>query len=196
MARPRLLTKSQKVFILQLKLKAREENLQLAASDVIKKLTEHLIAEERKIYKDEPYEDLKKRVEDEQISPSAIQKFLSEVNFKIKKNEFDQPWHLALMLNPKYAIHPEAIPFVIKVQQMKDLPDEVTIRQAQWIANLYAVVTDIDDLYYISLFYALYENICDVAHITFNTSKPDRMLPDGEKVKEAFMELLLSGGAE
>ncbi len=197
MARPELLTDSQKIFICQLKLDASEKGLKLPASDVIKALGEHLIGKERELYQGEPYEMIKKRVEDEQFSPSAIRKYLTEVNSRLNNHEFDQPWHLALMRNPKYAIHPEAIPYVISVrrlQQLKRLPDEVTIRQAWWIANLYAVVTEVEDLYYNSMFYAMYENICDIAHVPFDTANPDIMLPDSEKVKETFVELLLNGG--
>ncbi len=197
MARPELLTKSQRVFIYQLKMDTREKDLKLPASDVIEALTEHLIEKERELHQGEPYESIKQLVEDEQISPSAIRKYLSEVNSRMKNHEFDQPWHLALMRNPNYAIHPEAIPSVISVRRFlqRNIPtDEVSIRQAQWIANLYAMVTDVEDLYYNSMFYALYENICDLAHIPFDTSKPDMMLPDSERVKEAFVELLSREG--
>lgn len=197
MARPVLLTDSQKIFICQLKLDASEKGLKLPASDVIKALAEHLIGKERELYQGDPYEFIKMRVEDEQLSPSAILKYLTEVNSRLNNHEFDQPWHLALMRNPKYAIHPEAIPYVISVrrfQQLKRLPNEVTIRQAWWIGNLYAVVTEVENLYYNSMFYASYENICDLAQIPFDTTNPDIKLPDSEKVKDAFIELLLNGG--
>lgn len=178
---------------------AGEEGRKLTTREAIEKVTEYLIEREKRLYdEDIPYDLLKKRVEDEQISPSAIEKFNSELNTKITKTrELNHPWHLALMRNPKYTIHPEAIPHVIRVQQfqqLQNLSDEVSIRQAQWIAILYTAVPDITDLYYSSMFYALYENICDLAHIPFDTSKPDRMLPNSEKVKEAFIELLLNGG--
>lgn len=197
MARPELLADSQRVFISQLKLDADEKDVKLTASNVIQALTEHLIEKERELHQDDPYEFIHKRVEDEQLSPSAIRKYLTEVNSRLNNHEFDQPWHLALMRNPKYAIHPEAIPYVISVrrfQRLKRLPDEVTIRQAWWIANLYAVVTEVEDLYYNSMFYAMHENICNIAHVPFDTANPDIMLPDSEKVKETFVELLLNGG--
>ena len=105
----------------------------------------------------------------------------------------DTPWSIGACV--RYDIPADVIPLLAQVKSHIKSDETLTVRTAQWIAKFSVMITDIDDLYYISLLYALHENICDLAHITFDTSKPDRMLPDAEKVKEAFVELLLSGGA-
>lgn len=192
MARPRKLTGSQRKFIVKLLENAKNEDRKLTSPQVVKEVTEFLVGKEKAKHKADSYDSLRKIVVDEQLSPTAIQKFVTETYIRMKNSEFDKPWHLACMRNPEYAIHPEAIPHLIRVQRWQRDNDpgyELNIRQAKWIGILYATVPKVEDLYHISLSYALWENTCDLVDILFDTSKPDMMLPDANKVFDAFVEL-------
>lgn len=208
MARVKIFTDQDKKFITNLRLKSEKSNSKLSAKEAIAKLIERRVKIERtKNNKSKNWtnEEIEKYVRDEQISESAVQKFLYNLNGEALKNSvFNQPWHLGLMCQPDYAIPPEAIPHVIEIQKItvemkrmqqsdENLPDIVTIRQAQWIAILHHIVTDRENLYYNSLFYVLYEQICNLAKTPFITSQMDMALPDSNRVEEALIELLTKG---
>ena len=93
----------------------------------------------------------------ERILPgsSRIQKYLRELNPRLEKeSELNTPWHMGCMI--EHQLPPEAIPYILLAQDyarkypdpvFNTLPqDPVTIRQAQWIARLYAIVGDIHRL--------------------------------------------------
>jgi hypothetical protein len=52
------------------------------------------------------------------------------------------------------------------------------------------VIRELADLYEISLAYAVYEKICDSTGVPFDTSEPDKELPDPVKVMQVFEKLL------
>ncbi|MBN1369959.1 MAG: hypothetical protein JW954_06975 [Dehalococcoidaceae bacterium] len=108
------------------------------------------------------------------------------------EDPIDAPWSVGACL--KFDIPGEIVPLLLEVKRNIPLEEIFTIRTAQWVAKLHNLIPDRKDLshlYYISTYYGLYEQICEMANIPFNTTKPDSMLPDSEKVKEAFIELLL-----
>ena len=101
----------------------------------------------------------------------------------------DKVWGLNTLRD--YPLPSETIPFIVKINQLNSEKGyKFTIRQAQWVSNLCHVVEKLDDLNDISFSYALYEKICKAANVPFDTSEPDKVLPDVVKVKLVFEKLL------
>jgi hypothetical protein len=101
----------------------------------------------------------------------------------------DYPWATSTLKdNP---IPAETLPYVLKVNQYSGQKAlKFSIRQAMWVSRLCHVIRELEDLYEISLAYAVYEKICDSASVPFDTSEPDKELPDPVKVMQAFEKLL------
>jgi len=110
-----------------------------------------------------------------------------------QKEPSDYPWSMSTLRDPKFSLPPDVIPYVVKVQQKQKsmVPfADVSIRQSQWIARLCKVVPNIDNLAIISWYYTLYERVTNKAGTPFDTTKPDSVLPNKDKVIEAFQDLL------
>jgi hypothetical protein len=136
-------------------------------------------------------EEIKKRGEIPPTEDTLIAMISTARSHSIEK--VDHPWSMSTLREGEFPLLPDVVPFVVKVQQrQKDLPPlgVMTIRQAQWISRLCKVMSNIDDLAIISWHYALYERVAIKAKTTFDTTKPDSVLPDRDKVVESFHGLL------
>ena len=110
-----------------------------------------------------------------------------------EKERIDEPWSMSVLRDQGFSLAPDVIPYVVQVQQrQKNIPplSEVSIRQAQWIARLCKIIPNIDDLAIISWYYTLYDRVSRKANTPFDTTKPDSVLPDKDKVIEAFSRLI------
>jgi hypothetical protein len=92
----------------------------------------------------------------------------------------DSIWHLGTLR--EHPISKEAIPAILEVQRFIEesrfpqyLPP-LTVRQAYWISCLYKVVKDTPYLYWTAEHYALYEKICEITEIDFESSLLDKEL--------------------
>lgn len=120
-------------------------------------------------------------------------------------SDLDTPWHLGLMINPKYAIPPEVVPDILALQdwalkqsQAPDVADlfrdPLSIREALWVARLHGMTrlyrnTNADPknkkfdinlwLWQWSKIYAEYEKLCCLAKTPFDTTALDRGLWSG-----------------
>jgi len=134
---------------------------------------------------------------------NSIQKELVEIKKryeKVKQEALDMPWHLGV--KPEHDIPPTAVPYILLVQSFaeqypdlrtKETQEPVTIRQAQWIARLYAMVGDIHKfkdkkkkklsaaafLYDWSKLYATHEIICYLSGNQYDTYELDKALREG-----------------
>jgi hypothetical protein len=146
---------------------------------------------DRELLADELIDEIEKRGE---IAPTVktLKAMISTARNQ-GKEEADYPWSMSTLREAEFSLPLEAIPYVVKIQQKQKsiFPlGDVTIRQAQWIARLCKVVKDPESLSVISWYYALYERISNKAKTPFDTTKPDSVLPDKEKVIAAFQDLL------
>lgn len=135
---------------------------------------------------------------------SSVQKEL----FRLRKEysqirNSDIPWHLGTL--EKHPLSPEAVPYILLVQNFaEEYPDPhfkkpqspVTIRQAKWIARLFALVGDIHNLkdkkrlsaaaylYDWSKTYATHEIICKLSNpnAPVDTSELDKALSNSYPV--------------
>ena len=66
---------------------------------------------------------------------------------KLNPDSRDKPWTIQSMANPKYAIPPEALPAVLRAWYLlQDRGYALTIRDAQWVARLYAAIQNTENL--------------------------------------------------
>jgi len=64
-----------------------------------------------------------------------------------ERNPIDQPWTIQSMSNSQYYIPSEALPSVLRVWfHAKEQGYDLSIRHAQWVGRLYAVITDVETL--------------------------------------------------
>ena len=174
-------------------MKAKKSN-----TKVIKGLVTDLLVENRDYTAREIKQKVEKMLKGKyHFTERTYQNIKKKLLLEFSDDPIDMLWSVGVCV--KYEIPGDVIPLLLEVKRSIP-PDEIlTIRTAQWIAKLHTIIkdrTDLSHLYYISTYYGLYERICALAQITFNTSKPDSMIPNSEKVKEAFIELLSQGGAE
>ena len=75
----------------------------------------------------------------------------------------DSPWSLVSVEQYPNLFPPEALPSVLRAWvYTRELKIEFTIRQAKWVARLYTILEDIDDLVGEALDYAQIEMIADI----------------------------------
>jgi len=123
----------------------------------------------------------------------SIRRFLHDLNPKLKEpKEIDNPWHLGL--SGKYDMSPEAITYILKVQDWVSEQANIhpiTIREARWISRLYDVIKNNIShwhkpleraLWKASVIYAAYEMIYEMSNIgaDVDTRDLDKHLMKGE----------------
>jgi hypothetical protein len=171
--RPTYLTDDIKQLISELK----ASNPEIQAKEVIDKVKQYLIEIFPRI-DNMTKEEIEALVINEQLSPSAITKFLTELNHRLgTKSELDEPWHISTL--KIYPIPTEALPIVLRV--WADLASKnklFTIRMAKWVVYLYNTQGNkpIDFLITMAMNYARGELICEVAGIEWNSSTLDYWL--------------------
>ncbi len=148
---------------------------------------------------------IREEVESRLPGISRIQKYLVELTPKLNKpSDLDNPWYLGLMLKPEYNISPEAVSYILMVQDWaeknptdlwKQPHEPLTIRQALWVSRLYGIISPNPKatkknlpkmLYSIAHYlyqwaesYATRERICELSGTPFNTKSLDKSLREG-----------------
>lgn len=91
----------------------------------------------------------------------SIAKLISNAR-RHPKSELDEPWHMMSLAN--YEIPPEALPAVILIwgKTHEWCHEPLTIREAQWVARLYRVITNLDFLYSYAQIYASLERLAEI----------------------------------
>lgn len=85
-------------------------------------------------------------------SKFAIDRIMPGIRERVKRsqlepNPLDKPWTIRSMNKSEYHIPPEALPSVLQVWHFfKDYDKTLTIREAQWVARLYAAIKDTENL--------------------------------------------------
>ncbi|MBI4187313.1 MAG: hypothetical protein HY530_07430 [Chloroflexi bacterium] len=113
---------------------------------------------------------------------SAVQKELTKLRItgearppELKK--LDTPWSLGCLV--EYELPVEAVPTVLEIKwrrldTLRDIRiNQLTFRQAKWIARLYRLAKDTKELEAWAVFYALLEVISELTNITLDTSGLD-----------------------
>jgi len=152
MGRDQMLDERQKIFIYNLKMEAFSRGQQLSALEVTNKLIEYLVAEEMKnenklnCTKSNEAE-IRKLVEEEQISRSAIITFNGEVNKIIAQKKLELKWSI----NANCNILPDMVPLLLEYWRMLaepsapggDLSNRLTINHVQWMSKLFPYFKDV-----------------------------------------------------
>jgi len=136
---------------------------------------------------------------------SSVSKLLKEYDERYEGQspelkELDKPWSTISM--SKYPIPPEALPAVLQlwVWTRENLDIEFTIREAQWVARLYAVTKNIPILSFISRAYAATEMICEQIGASYESrhSLDLKMfgLMTGQEITPERQEKILGEGEE
>ncbi len=113
------------------------------------------------------------------------------------KDPLDEPWSIGACVEQKIYLSTEDIFHILQVRQ-KQLKDEnlatqLSIRQALWMARLYAVAQHtsetedqaLERLWTYSFQYAIWEKVCNLKRDDFHTREIDDVLLEGfEKFKE------------
>jgi hypothetical protein len=103
-------------------------------------------------------------------SLSTVQKILATVRKNMKEllpSPRDKPWSTASMV--KYPIPPEALPSVLQTWAWvrENTTGIFTIRQAQWVARLYAITKDIGLLAFMSRNHATMEFLSETTEVSY-----------------------------
>jgi len=152
MGRDQIFNEWQKFFIYNLKMEAFERGQLLSAREVTDKLIEYLVAEEMKNEKKlngikSNEAEIRKLVEDEQISRSAIIAFNGEVNKIIEQNKLELRWSV----NANCNIPSDMVPLLLEYWRMLadpsasggDLSRRLTINHVQWMSKLFPFFKDV-----------------------------------------------------
>jgi hypothetical protein len=99
-------------------------------------------------------------------------------------------WHLSTLNNNEYSIPADAIPLILEIK--RNMYEYITIRQAQWLARLYKVVSGSYFLCWWSQLYAAREQIFEIAGLPFNSADLDSALSDSLMSKPLSSEFLFS----
>lgn len=124
-------------------------------------------------------ERLKAQVDRKHRLPSlrAVQLIISKHKKRLEelKSEgisFDEEWTMASLA--KYEFHADAVPFLIKIWRYAiNTGHEFTVMQAKWVARLFRVFDDTEDLWYYSDWYYELEKSSYISGDELNTYYPD-----------------------
>ena len=132
MARPEKLNNDQKIFIAELK----QNNPAITTRDVISAVKNYLINKMKEASPHFTAQELERIVVDEQLSKTAIIKYLTEVRINLSLI-IDTPWNTAA-LNAE-PITTEALPWLISIQENRILwlSKMLTEREAKWFNRLF-----------------------------------------------------------
>lgn len=138
MARPALLTDDQKLFISDIK----REIPDLTAAEITGAVWSYLVFEEERNNRKLDDEDIL-RIENEQLSESAITSFLTDLNNRLKAktdNPLDKEWTLETLRDKRWTFPGESLPYLLKINEyVNNAGGRLSIRQAVWISQLYAL---------------------------------------------------------
>jgi hypothetical protein len=138
MARPALLTDNQRIFITDIK----REIPDLTAAEITGAVWSYLVFEEEHNNRKLDDEDIL-RIENEQLSESAIISFLTDLNNRLKakaNNPLDKEWTLETLSDKRWTFPGESLPYLLKVNELANKGGmRLSIRQAVWISQLYAL---------------------------------------------------------
>ena len=152
MGRDQVLNDWQKKFIYNLKMEAFEHGQRLSAREVIDKLIEYLVAEEME--KEQQLKgvkcseaEIRKRIEDEQISKSAIIAFNGEVNKVIEQKRAEARWSIGL----NYGVPQEMAGLLLEYWRELadpaapggDLSARLTVKRVKWMSKLFPFFNDV-----------------------------------------------------
>ena len=155
-------------------------------------LRQHILESVRKEHPTWDSKLINSEVDNKLPGISTIQKYIkSIIQPKLDiPSESDIPWHLGAL--EQYPLPAQAIPYILLVQHIAERYSEsVTIRQAQWIARLYAILGDYHRikskdkpkvataLHNWSKAYVTHEIICHLSGTPFDTSELDKALREG-----------------
>jgi len=189
MARDKILTDDQREFIANIKQKIPE----LTAGEVTGAVWSYLVLEAEKTNPNLDDEDIS-RIENEQLSESAIIGFLTDLNNKIKVKalkSIDKEWTLATLKDKEWTFLPESMMYLLKIKEWCNRKTiHFSIRQALWVSRLYAlphhqsiksgglkalkdrlILPDakaLEDLWRIGYFLAAYDVSCELAGTPFD----------------------------
>jgi len=132
MARPEKLTDDQKLFIAELK----QNNPAITTREVIGAVKNYLINKMKEASPHFTAQELEKIVVDEQLSKTAIIKYLTEVNVNLSVI-IDTPWNTAAL--DTEPITTEALPWLILTQENRKLwlSKMLTQREAKWFNRFF-----------------------------------------------------------
>ena len=187
MTRPPILTDDQKTFITNIKRASPE----LTAGEIAGAVWAYLVIQEEHQNHKLDDEDIL-RIENEQLSESAIISFLTDLNNRLKTkttNPLDKEWTLASLGDNHWIFPSESLPYILKIKEMcvKGYT-KFTVRQAIWVSRLYALPhyepkefsslrqwmgplrPKIKDLYGLTWLLASYEETCELAKTPFDYS--------------------------
>ena len=104
-------------------------------------------------------------------SKYSIDRIMPGIRERVRRSELepdplDKPWTIQSMSRSEYYIPPEALPSVLQVWYFyKDYDRTLTIREAQWVARLYAAIKDTENLCWHATFKAGVEKFAEDAGI-------------------------------
>lgn len=168
----------------------------------IKPSIKQLISSQAVRYPDKPRQALAADVRDTiermgEVAPSeeTLIKMISDARNK-EPNPLDNIWHMGTLND--YPLLMEAIPSVLKVQQLKVwLGEPFTVRQAQWVTKLFPIFKKTDLLEGVSWVYSQLERDCELSRTKFDTSLYDNYLLKIKSNNDAaivFKDFLWPGG--
>jgi len=185
MVRPIILTDNQKTFITNIK----REIPELTAGEIVGAVWAYLVSEEENDKHKLGDEDIL-RIENEQLSESAIISFLTDLNNRLKAkttNPLDKEWTLETLSDKRWTFPSESLPFLLKINEYANKGGmRLSVRQAIWIARLYAMphyepkdwtntihwVTPlrnkIKELWSLTWLLAAYEETCELSKTPFD----------------------------
>jgi hypothetical protein len=138
MARPALLTDDQKIFITDIK----REIPDLTAAEITGAVWSYLVLKEEHDNRKLDGEDIL-RIENEQLSESAIISFLTDLKNRMKAkadNPLDKEWTLETLSDKRWTFPSESLPYLLKVNEVANKGGmRLSIRQAVWVSQLYAL---------------------------------------------------------
>lgn len=122
--------------------------------------------------------EVNQRIDGKGLGLSAIQKQLTELRKHDEKweKELDKPWTIGSM--NKCAIPPETLPVVLQVwRKQLNWIEPLTVRQARWVVRLCTTIPDgVVLLTHWAQLYALWERMCSLSDIDFDSSAFDAAL--------------------
>jgi len=179
MARPALLTDDQKIFITDIK----REVPDLTAAEITGAVWSYLVLKEEHDKRKLDDEDIL-RIENEQLSESAIISFLTDLKNRLKAktdNPLDKEWTLETLSDKRWMFPSESLPYLLKVNEVANKGGmRLSIRQAVWISQLYALPqyeptqafnalstlhfsNKVRDLWSLSWLLSIYQETCELA---------------------------------
>lgn len=151
------------------------------------------IITDRRIIAEKLIAEIQEKFPDENTpSPETLTHMVSKVRTN-KVSPLQDIWTMSSLKD--YPLPADTIPHVVEVNKYSSQKAlKFSIRQAVWVSRLCHVVPKVEELYEISLDYALVELISEDAVVPFDTQELDKALPDVAAVTVAFEKLIDTPG--